>query len=232
MEARTRDVKIWVKLFVGFHLLAIFSWSLPNPPNAVKNGIAPPVGSDVILYYNDKYIRNSPFPDKIPTYAWPVSAYVLTTGTWQSWDMFAPNPSNTDVWCHVEIVRENGKVDRYAYPRIYDMPIPKKYVMERWRKFYERVNQNQYQFLWPTFAQRIAHICDTDPSNRPVKVRLFRHFKRVETLEPAPWTKGGEALSKYFFSTPLKRPSRNDVYEVAMFREQLVDRSQLDEDRK
>lgn len=206
MDGKPRDVKIWVKLFVAFHVIAITVWSLPISAKGILSGAIQPRGSDVILLANDRYMRTSPIPSIIPEKFWPIRVYAFYTGTWQYWDMFAPNPATTDIWCHAEVEREDGTVERFDYPRMASLPIPEKYVKERYRKFYERVNQDQYQFLWPIFSQRIALKMDSNPTNRPKIVRLYRHFMTI----PKP-------------GNPMPKD-----YTTVLFYEHAVDRELLD----
>jgi hypothetical protein len=161
-------VSIFVKLFVAVHVTGITVWSLPNPRPAIRNGIVEPYGTDWILFYNWRYVKQS-----------PLRYYLITAGAWQYWDMFSPNPSTIDFYGHAEVVFQDGTVRRHPYPRIYDLPIPVKYFKERFRKFFERAGDNQYQFLWPIFAQRVALEMYDDPENPPVKVRLYRHLQRL-----------------------------------------------------
>jgi hypothetical protein len=120
--------------------------------------------SDGALYANDKYVRDS-----------PIKYYVLTTGFWQYWDMFSPNPASVDLWCDAQVEFKDGTVKRYQYPRVYLLSIPEKYLKERYRKFFERAHMDDNAYMRPYFAQRIAYLHYKDPKNPPVRVKLFRH---------------------------------------------------------
>jgi len=159
-----RNAPRWLRLLVGFHVIAITSWSLPTSSPGVKNGLQTPSGLDWVLFANDQYVRIS-----------PVQQYIQTLGLFQSWDMFAPNPSNKDIWCDAIVTYKDGTEKVYTYPRVYTASYPEKYVIERYRKFYERVNLDLFSWVWPDFAQRVATIMD-DPANPPVRVQLRRHF--------------------------------------------------------
>jgi hypothetical protein len=167
MPDRQRRVPWWVKIAVLFHAFMILSWSIPPPARAIVQGVTEPRGEEYLLVANQKF-KLSPFAN-----------YMTVTGFWQSWDMFAPNPASVDIWCHADIEYADGTEVRYNYPRMKDLPIPKKYVKERYRKFYERVNQDDNAYIWPYFAQRIAMINTYDPKNLPVKVRLTRHWMTI-----------------------------------------------------
>ena len=200
-----RGVSIWIKIFVVIHLIAITSWSLPNATsdlltgkrkltvdwgqwrNPVANlgqpavalsdlgqdgrnllGGARDIGrniSDGSLMYNDLYVKQC-----------PIKYYTLSTGFWQYWDMFSPNPASIDFYGTATVFYQNGSSVLYHYPRMYDLSIPKKYVSERYRKFYERAHTEEDSYIWPVFAQRIALINYSDPNNPPVRVVLTRHW--------------------------------------------------------
>lgn len=155
-----KPVPWWVKALVAFHAFAILMWALPSPPSR-------PWGSDVLLMYDQR------LKDSFLRY------YLTTTGFWQYWDMFSPNPADTDIWCDTIVTFKDGTKKLYKYPRMKELSIPVKYFKERYRKFYERVNQDKNKYLWPTFAQRIALENYRDPNNPPVEVRLRRHFRVI-----------------------------------------------------
>ncbi|MCE2765970.1 MAG: hypothetical protein LW628_03510, partial [Fimbriimonadaceae bacterium] len=69
--------------FVAFHVLAVVIYTLPKPIEPVLKGEAEPRGADAFLKYNFQVLRETP----------PVAGYLLLTGFWQYWDMFAPEPS-------------------------------------------------------------------------------------------------------------------------------------------
>ena len=161
----------WVKVLVFLHVIAITSWAMPKASPSVLNGSIRPVGTEGILYLNEQYLKTS-----------PVQLYVLSTGTWQSWDMFSPNPASDDIWADAEVVYKDGSIRRYQYPRMYNLPIVEKYIKERYRKFFEHANSDEY--LWKSFAQRIAFLNPGTPANPPVKVILHRHWLSIPKTMP------------------------------------------------
>jgi hypothetical protein len=166
---KERNAPIWVKIFVPLHMAAVLIWALPHPPEAVANGRIKPKGSDWLLLQNARQLK---------TLA-PVQAYLFTTGFWQYWDMFAPNPVQRDMWCDATVVFHDGSEKRFLYPRMYELSIPEKYVKERFRKFDERAGEPKHSYFWPPFGQWIALQMYSDPLNPPTKVRLRRHWLRV-----------------------------------------------------
>ena len=89
----------------------------------------------------------------------PVKYYLIPTGFWQYWDMFAPNPANIDFYCDAEVTYADGSHRTYTYPRMYKLGIIQKYGMERFRKYYERARDDSYQY-------GLAGFC---PANRAVE---------------------------------------------------------------
>lgn len=168
MPEKTRNAPLWLKLLVGFHVVATLSWALPTSAPGVLNGQVEPTGLDWFLYGNDKYVRVS-----------PIQQYILTFGLWQSWDMFAANPTNRDVWCDAVVTHRDGKRVLFQYPRVYEESYPWKYVKERYRKYYERAYLDSFQFMWEPFARRVALLADTEPGNPVSMVTLQRHYIQI-----------------------------------------------------
>ncbi|MEA2554504.1 MAG: hypothetical protein QOJ65_2680 [Fimbriimonadaceae bacterium] len=176
-----RPVSRAVKLFVFLHLLAITSWAMPQPSSRLLSGeeklevdkssvlaAARSIGrnlSDGTLLYNENYVKPS-----------PLKFYLLFTGFWQYWDMFSPNPASIDFYGTATITYKDGTRKLYQYPRMYTMGTTEKYVSERYRKFYERAHLEDFKWIWPTFAQRVALLTYKDPANPPVKIVLTRHW--------------------------------------------------------
>jgi hypothetical protein len=164
-ERKMPNAPWYVKAFVLLHLFCITVWAVPNPPESIAKGESKPAGTDYLLVWNADYLKRLQ----------PVAAYLFATGTWQYWDMFAPNPAQTDLWVDAEVIYRDGTRKHHAYPRMFALPIQSKYPQERYRKYYERVNEDKYSYLWPLFALRIAYLND-NPANPPVTVKLTRHW--------------------------------------------------------
>ena len=189
----------WLKVLLFLHVTAITIWALPNPAPAAAEGRRNPVGTEWLLFWNSHYLKN----------IGPLEVYLLGTGFWQYWDMFSPNPSQTDIWVDAIVTYKNGKEKTYQYPRIFLMSIPQKFMSERYRKFYERVNMDQNPYLWAPFAQHIAWIND-DPKNPPVTIKLRRHWIQIMGPGKKQW----------------------DGYKDTIYYEHAVDPKKLNEDRK
>src|SRR5579862_7446895 len=191
----------WIKLLVLFHVVCITVWCCPQPLPEIESGKVKPFGSDWIIFWNQKYLKgdlnlasDTSWPGPVPSWTQqyisdPIQLYLFTTGTWQYWDMFAPNPANMDWWMDAVVTYRDGSKKVYQYPRMYLLSLPEKYVKERYRKFFERAHVDDYQYLFPPVAQRIALLNYNDPRNPPVKVALRRHWLGIEAAgTPQPTT--------------------------------------------
>jgi hypothetical protein len=181
-NGKIANAPLWVKIFVPLHIIAITSWCMPETPREYK-GSSPKVKLQIktgspgefvsslaeylrtkLLIGNEVLLKDS--PEKF---------YLLTTGFWQYWDMFAPNPSNVDVYADAMVYYKDGTTRPYQYPRIFTLSFGQKFLKERWRKFFERAGDSRYRYLWPAFGQRVALMCFDSPNNPPVRVELHRH---------------------------------------------------------
>ena len=158
----------WLKVLVILHVFAITVWAMPDPTSDAIAKKRNPIGTEWILYLNHQHLKQFQ----------PIRTYVGVTGFWQYWDMFSPNPSQTDIWVDAIVEYKDGTKKVYQYPRMFLLSIPEKFMQERYRKFYERVNSDDHSVLRKVFAQRIAHLND-NPQNPPVTVSLRRHWQQI-----------------------------------------------------
>ena len=167
-----------IKIGVAFHVLTCTIWALPKPSEKVLRNEVQAAGTDSLLKFNHLVLKENR----------AVIGYLLPTGFWQYWDMFAPDPSQTDFWGDAEVIYFDGTRTTYQYPRMFLESIPKKYVQERFRKFYERAHLESNAFQWPVFAQRIALLNAVDSKNPPIKIVLRRHWQDVIRHDAKPGT--------------------------------------------
>ncbi len=167
-----------VKAWVLFHLFMVISWTLPQPPDrVVKNPKPDTVIEAVRDAPNYLLLANKGFKET------PFRYYLNSTGFWQYWNMFSPNPANTDVWIDAEVEFADGKQMLFKYPRMQDLSLFERYFKERYRKFVENSHSDRFSFKWPAVAQSIAGQCYSGDGNLPVKVTLRRHFKEIQPLK-------------------------------------------------
>ena len=164
-----------VPAFVLFHVVAITLYALPRPSDATINNTAPPRWYSL----SDWVERGLKYSYLDAKQSVPIYGYLYPSGLWQYWDMFAPDPAQTDIWCDAEVTYLDGTKTTFKYPHIKSLSIPEKFMQERHRKFYERVNSEKTPFYWMPFAQAIALKSATDPNSPPIQVTLVRHFQSV-----------------------------------------------------
>src|SRR3569833_1128704 len=150
--------RIAVTVFVCWHLIALGIWTTPQ------------MGS------------------QFPVIAGWVRTYLTTTGFNQGWTMFAPNPYATDVYVECRIHYTDGTVRSWYYPQLYRMNYWLRYQKERWRKYVEVANLDQYRYLWPPMAKYGAKVNNLYPNNPPVSVDLIAH-KHIVPPPDQPSTK-------------------------------------------
>lgn len=166
-DPKKKSVHWGVQLFVFFHLFVVVSWSLPRAPDRDVE-LSLKQAPNYFLAANEKTFKNSKLEN-----------YMIWTGLWQYWDMFAPNPSNLDVWVDALVTYEDGEERVYEYPRMKTLSLTKKYIRERYRKYLESAHIESQSHKWPFLAQRIAFLNFEDELNPVVTVELRRHYRFI-----------------------------------------------------
>lgn len=190
-EDRVVQVNPLVKIGIIVYLFLVLSWSLPPAPTAMMNGMIKPSVTNVlsnpadwILYANAKFKQQS-----------PTSRVVMWSGLWQYWDMFAPNPASVDIYLDSYVEYADGSTREVMYPRMYELPLGEKYLMERYRKYVERVNGDEYYEKWPQLATWMAARAWTDPDNPPVHIRMRRNWRQIQAQDSVT----PDGYNHYFF---------------------------------
>lgn len=186
-RSRAREISPWLKGLVLFHIVAIVIWALPKPKDE-----ATPRGSDYLLLFNERQLRPSPI----------VQGYLFTIGAWQYWDMFAPDPSRTDIYGDAEVELADGSKRIVGYPRMFALNLFQRYTQERFRKFYERAGQDTGAYLWPSFAAQLGRVASDDPRNPPRIVTLRRHWLEISP----PGVPQGSTYNEYAYFRYVVQP--------------------------
>jgi hypothetical protein len=105
--------------------------------------------------------------------------YLYSTGFWQYWNMFSPNPANVDVYMDALVTYQDGTQMQFEYPVMQHLSVWERYFKERYRKFVENVHPDRFAYKWPSVAQAIAYQSYKGDGNLPKIVTLRRHFKTV-----------------------------------------------------
>lgn len=194
-SGRKRGVHWAIKAWFFFHCFAIVTRTIPVPTEEDFNRVAKPGVTPVKLNSEIKVANLKSWRQK----EWLVPYYTETLGFWQYWDMFAPNPAQEDVWIDAVVEFADGSEKVESYPRMAEMPLTRKFLYERYRKYRERITDTQYSWKWPHTANWFAAKAWTDESNPPVRVTLRWHSYRV----PPPPAKPDYTYSSNAFYTAL-----------------------------
>ena len=163
-EARlSRPARIAWTVFIAFHLFAVIAWAVP-------------LDTPLIVQCREA-----------------VKGYMLWTGLFQKWDMFAPDPSKLNNYVTATVIYRDGRTSEWSFPRMETLGIVDKYFKERYRKYAcDNLRIDSRAGLWPDAARYIAR-ANTNPSAQPLEVDLVRHWSEVPPplrtgeAPPSPW---------------------------------------------
>lgn len=157
-RALSRPARIGITAFVAFNLFAVVAWCIPF---------------------------DSPLIARCRDVARP---YLIFTGLFQKWDMFAPDPSKLNNFVAAVVTYRNGESSLWTFPRMEHLGYVDKYFKERYRKYANdclRLDTNAE--LWPDAARYIARL-NRRPLNPPAAIDLVRYWSIV----PPPAANGEE----------------------------------------
>jgi hypothetical protein len=112
-----------------------------------------------------------------------IKPYMLWTGLWQTWAMFAPDPPSFNNYLDAEITYRSGHKSVWKFPVPIDYGYYRRYFMERYRKWgsdYVRTDANSV--LWPDAARYVAWV-NNDRNDPPDTVKLVRHWSRIPPID-------------------------------------------------
>lgn len=220
-KERPRWLRGLLKGMLAFHICAIIGWTIPDAPKPVQNKTVPPAIMDWPLLINQSYLKPGLY-----------RPWVITLGVWQSWDMFAPNPSNRDVWGSAIIEFEDGTKRDWEFPRVKNYNLFWKYEKERYRKSFERLNLPEYNRLLPDACLWIARVNNDNPSNPPTKVSLYMHLKEVPRIPAfsdylsSVWSAARSGRLSMDVVSP-RNPKNDGPYPTTLLYEYLIEKDQL-----
>jgi hypothetical protein len=131
-----------VSIFILFHLIAITCWAVPVNFSAVRE------------------LREI------------IRPYMLWTGLYQSWDMFAPNPKSINSYIKAVVFTQDRHMKVWTFPRMEELSFRERYPKERYRKFAEMLPDQKNEALWPGVAAHVARLFN-NPIDPPDKVVLI-----------------------------------------------------------
>ena len=109
----------------------------------------------------------------------PLEPFILYTGLWQTYTVFAPNPRNFNLDLQATIVYRDGSSSVWKYPRMEQMGLLERMEKERFRKYgYDNLNSADNRVLWPDFARYVARLNRRD-GNQPALITLERNWADI-----------------------------------------------------
>ena len=123
--------------------------------------------------------------ESVASFYKPIDSYLSFFSLYQSWTMFSPDPSKTNVYLSATVEFDDGSTDTYFYPNASEMSMATKYVNgERWRVISENIRKDSNEFLWKDTAKfALRKLKDTNFHKVPLKVHLYRHWYITPELE-------------------------------------------------
>ena len=126
-------------------------------------------------------------------------------GLYQSWSVFAPNPSTASVAVEADIHFADGEVVRHRFPHGDDLVGA--YREYRWRKWERRVRLDRYDHLWRDAAEWLAARYEDDGTvERIVLIRRFSDTPEPGSDEQRIW----QSVEFYEYDVPEPSPDAED----------------------
>ena len=173
-----RMTRVLVNIFIIFHLAAFICWSSPFE-----------------WELRNKFVN------------W-ITPYMLWSGLWQGWDMFAPDPLSINAHLEALITFRDGTQATWVFPRMDKLGYFERYRKERYRKWASSyVRLDSYSAIWPSTSRYIARQFSHLP-NPPIEVELKRYWTAIPPPYSSlyqPFTKGPSHSQNYTFYTYLIR---------------------------
>lgn len=145
--------KRWtINFFIGFHLLSIACWCLP-----INTPLLAPCRSFVRPYF-------------------------LWAGLFQSWDMFAPVPKEANTYIEATLIYKDGSRTTWTYPRMDEITQVQRLFKERYRKFTDYFERDEFDDVLQDVARHIARL-KSRPGN-PVKTVIL--IEKLSFIVPSP----------------------------------------------
>jgi hypothetical protein len=161
-----------INAFLIFHLIAIPCWCIPNSTPLI------PIVKNVIR----------------PYFVW--------AGLFQSWDMFAPSPKSTNSYMEAIILYKDRSSQLWSFPRMENLTLTQRYFKERYRKYEDNLQNNDFSELWPDAARRVARL-NSDSVNAAQSVLLVVRWSDIIPRTDGSYDRGPWDVN-VFFSYPVK----------------------------
>lgn len=154
-------------MFLLFHILAITCWAVP---------------------------LETPLVARFRTLIRP---YMLWSGLFQAWDMFAPGPRSINAYIQGVVITHDGRLHTWKFPRMEQLGIAQRYYKERYRKFEENLPEKQNAAILPDVARHLARMY-RNPSNPPEIVMLVRYWSDITPPSDGEYHPGPERANIFY----------------------------------
>src|SRR6201987_3067174 len=159
---RPQKVKYFaINVFLLFHILAISCW-------------APPLNNPLITSFR-KLVR----------------PYFIWSGLFQSRAMFSPDPKRVNSYLEAIVIYKDGSSTFWSFPRMELLSANERYAKERYRKFGENLQNDQYSGLRPDAARYITRLNNHKSIPPKTIMRVVRGAeirpRTDDTYDRGPW---------------------------------------------
>jgi hypothetical protein len=113
-------------------------------------------------------------------------AYMLPTGLWQNWTMFAPNPMRHAVMLQALAMDRNGMVYEYKFPRVGEMSLWRAIPRVRHSKFPTYLMSGDYAAHREMTARYVVRDLGIPRESFPVDVELQYAVREAPPLGQVP----------------------------------------------
>lgn len=140
--------KAVISVFIVFHLSAFFVWSMPEANQLTR------------------------------AFSSLIRGYMMRTGLWHGWAMFAPNPTSVNAYIDAKVHLRNGETLLWTAPRIELAEPADRNGMERWNQWRFALRLDHNAVIREDAARYVARL-HRDPNNPPVRIELWRHWSLI-----------------------------------------------------
>jgi hypothetical protein len=101
-----------------------------------------------------------------------VRPYMVWSGLFQTWDMFAPDPKSINSYVRAVVITQDRHIKVWNFPRMEELSFGERYRKERYRKFAEVLPEKE-EVLLPDVAGHLARLFNSQ-ADPPYKVLLIQ----------------------------------------------------------
>ncbi len=105
------------------------------------------------------------------------SRYIMPTGQWQYWGMFAPDPGRDTITLEALAVDARGIYHNFAFPKMADFGFWESFPKVRHSKYAANVGMPEQVMLREFAARHAARRLELPESAYPVDLELFYQYK-------------------------------------------------------